>query len=120
MTERVEQVPPTDDQLSAMPFRDQMAEYYRGSISIDDLRRVHGFPPIEDIIEAENRRREPYEVSDAKLLERAVRNCVSRDKNKGVAHARWVAVMDVFMVGSNYSRLICDRFGLDPDEMVKR
>lgn len=63
---------------------------------------------------------EPYEVSDYELLLRAVRSCRRIDIPKGVKHMRWVAVMDTFLVGSNYAHLLCQRFGLDPDEMVKR
>jgi len=63
---------------------------------------------------------EAYEVSDETLLRRAVGGALDSSKNKGVAHPRWVAVKDTFLVGSNYARLICYRFGLDPDEMVKR
>lgn len=33
---------------------------------------------------------------------------------------RWVAVMDTLQLGSTYSREICARFGLDPDEKVRR
>jgi len=64
--------------------------------------------------------KEPYEVPDDTLLLRAVRSALDSSKNKGVPHPRWVAVMSVFCVGSNYSRLICQRYGLDPDQMVKR
>jgi len=64
--------------------------------------------------------KQPYEVSDNELLLRAVRSALDSRKNKGVPHPRWVAVMDVFAVGSNYALLICQRFGYDPDEMVKR
>lgn len=63
---------------------------------------------------------EPYEVPDDVLLRRAVEGALDRTKNKGVGHPRWVAIMDVFLVGSTYARMICHRFNLDPDEMVKR
>lgn len=63
---------------------------------------------------------EPYEVSDELLLSRAVSNALDSSRNKGVPHPRWVAVKDVFCVGSTYAHLICLRFGFDPDEMVKR
>lgn len=62
----------------------------------------------------------PFEVSDEVLLARAVRGALDSNKNKGVAHPRWVAVKDLFVVGSTYAHLICHRFGMDPDEMVKR
>ena len=59
-------------------------------------------------------------IPDAKLLERAVRNARDRSSNKGVRHPRWVAVMDAFALGSTYAHQLCRRFGLDPDEQVKR
>lgn len=63
---------------------------------------------------------EPFEVSDDKLLLRAVANCRSRNFNKGVKHPRWIAIMDTFALGSTYAHMLCRRFGYDPDEMVKR
>jgi hypothetical protein len=63
---------------------------------------------------------EPFEVSDEELLRRAVTNALDSNANKGVPHARWVAVKDTFLVGSTYAHLICRRFGLDPDEWVSR
>jgi hypothetical protein len=60
------------------------------------------------------------EIPDEKLLERAVRSCRDRSANKGVRHPRWVAVMDAFALGSSYAHELCRRFGLDPDEQVKR
>jgi hypothetical protein len=62
----------------------------------------------------------PYEVSDEVLLARAVRGALDSSKNKGVPHPRWVAVKDLFVVGSNSAHWLCQRFGMDPDEMVKR
>lgn len=59
-------------------------------------------------------------IADDELLRRAVANARSRDHRKGVKHWRWVAVMDAFALGSTYSHQLCRRFGLDPDEMVKR
>ena len=60
------------------------------------------------------------EIADEKLLERAVRSARARGSRKGVKHPCWTAVMDAFSLGSTYSRELCWRFGLDPDEMVKR
>lgn len=60
------------------------------------------------------------DYADDKLLERAVRGCRHRDRRKGEKHPRWVAVQDMFALGSTYSHQLCRRFGLDPDEMVKR
>lgn len=60
------------------------------------------------------------DIADADLLRRAVKSARSREYNRGSKHARWVAVMDAFALGSTYSRQLCRRFGFDPDEMVKR
>jgi len=59
-------------------------------------------------------------IKDDELLARAVRNARDRSKRKSVKHPRWVAVMDAFALGSGYAQQLCRRFGLDPDEMVKR
>jgi hypothetical protein len=61
-----------------------------------------------------------FEVSDHDLLARAVRGALDSRKNKGVEHPRWVAVMDLFVLGSNHAHWLCQRFNIDPDEMVKR
>jgi len=60
------------------------------------------------------------DIPDDELLERAVHSALDRGKNKGVPHLRWVAVMDTFLLGSTYAAQLCQRFGLDPDEKVKR
>lgn len=60
------------------------------------------------------------DIPDEELLRRAVKSCRGRNYRKGARHPRWAAVMDNFMLGSTYSRELCRRFGLDPDEMVKR
>lgn len=60
------------------------------------------------------------DIPDSTLVERAVKSCRSNNYNKRVKHARWVAVMDTFWLGSTYARQLCRRFGLDPDEMVSR
>jgi hypothetical protein len=49
------------------------------------------------------------------LVERAVRNA---RPHRCTESARWVAVRDVFGYGSSTSISLCDRFGLDPHEMV--
>jgi hypothetical protein len=58
------------------------------------------------------------DIPDNELLGRAVRNC--RDRLAGKKSPRWVAVSDTFVLGSTYSRQLCRRFGVDPDEMVGR
>lgn len=60
------------------------------------------------------------DIHDTELLRRAVGQCRDRLSRKGEAHPRWTAVMDTFLLGSTYSRELCRRFGLDPDEMVTR
>ena len=61
-----------------------------------------------------------YDIPDTRLMESAVRNARSRVHRKGLKHYRWVAVMDLFGLGSNYAKSLCVRFNLDPDEMVAR
>lgn len=60
------------------------------------------------------------DIEDDELLRRAVLLARSTRHPKGVKHPRWVAVMSLFSLGSTYSAQLCRRFGLDPDEMVKR
>lgn len=60
------------------------------------------------------------DLPDVVLLRRAVANARSRDRRKGERHPRWTAVMDAFALGSTFSRQLCRRFDLDPDEEVKR
>lgn len=57
------------------------------------------------------------DISDASLVERAVRNCRARKRYK---QPRWVAISENFALGMTYSRQLCRRFGLDPDQMVSR
>jgi hypothetical protein len=61
-----------------------------------------------------------WEIADAELLERAVKSARSPTAPVGYKHARWVAVMDVFQLGSTYAHQLCRRFDLDPDEKVMR
>ena len=56
------------------------------------------------------------EIPDEELLRRAVTNA---RKGRGY-QPRWAAVMDSFMLGSTYAWQLCNRFGLDPDEKVRR
>lgn len=59
-------------------------------------------------------------IPDAKLLERAVRSARSNRYPKRRAHSRWIAVMDMFALGSTFAHQLCRRYGADPDEMVRR
>ena len=61
-----------------------------------------------------------HDLTAEDLLKRVVRNCRARDRRKHEAHPRWVAVADCFSLGSTYSRDLCRKFDLDPDELVKR
>lgn len=57
------------------------------------------------------------DIPDTELLRRAVKNARPYGR---VKNARWVAVMELFGLGSTYSAQLCKRFDLDPDELVKR
>ena len=64
---------------------------------------------------------EPRDVSsipDCELLRRAVNS--ARSPNTRGKHRRHVAVMHAFGLGSTYAWQLCQRFGIDPDELVKR
>lgn len=57
-------------------------------------------------------------IGDDELLSRAVKNARAR---RGTGYcSRWVAVSELFCMGSTYSQALCRRFGLDPDEQVRR
>lgn len=58
--------------------------------------------------------------ADDLLLKRAVVNARSRRYKLGYPHPRWVAVMDLFGLGSTKSQELIVRMGFDPDEMVTR
>jgi len=55
-------------------------------------------------------------IPDEELLRRAVTNA---RKGRGY-QPRWVAVMEAFGLGGTYAWQLCVRFGLDPDERVRR
>lgn len=57
------------------------------------------------------------DIPDAELLQRVVRGARPRGRDK---QPRWVVVMDLFALGSTYSHQLCRRFGMDPEELVKR
>lgn len=59
-------------------------------------------------------------LSAENLIARAVCNACDRGARKGYRHPRWVAVMDAFSLGSTYAAQLCRRYGLDPNETVKR
>lgn len=55
-------------------------------------------------------------LTDRQMLERAVTN--ARSHHRRGRHPRWLAVMEVFNVGSMDAKDLCKLFGLDPDEQV--
>jgi hypothetical protein len=58
-------------------------------------------------------------VTDDELLRRVVTNCrASFPKRR--KHYRWVAVMEAFLLGSGSAMELCERFSLDPYELVDR
>lgn len=59
-------------------------------------------------------------IPDSELLRRAVVNARPERHYIGRTAPRWVAVKNTFLLGSTYSNQLCRRFGLDPDEMVKK
>jgi hypothetical protein len=59
-------------------------------------------------------------IPDEVLLRRAVKSARARSYRKGALHSRWIAVADVFCLGGTFSVQLCERFGLDPHEAVKR
>lgn len=60
------------------------------------------------------------EISDEELLRRGVAGSRNHWFSPGAGHARWTAVSEQFAVTAIYARALCLRFGVDPDEMVKR
>ena len=59
------------------------------------------------------------DVSDDELLRRAVKGARSV-KARRVKYPRWMAIMEVFGLGSTYAQQLCVRFDLDPDEELAR
>ena len=57
-----------------------------------------------------------HDIPDEKLLERAVKGA----RPWRVDGPRWTAISDTFGLGSTYSRQLCRRFGLDPEQQVSR
>ncbi len=59
-------------------------------------------------------------ITDDELLRRAVLSARDSRYRKGIKHSRWVAVMSAFCLGSTFAHQLCARFGIDPDEQVRR
>ena len=55
-------------------------------------------------------------IPDEELLRRAVSGA---RRGRGWS-PRWSCVMEAFCLGSTYAAQLCRRFGLDPDERVRR
>jgi hypothetical protein len=55
-------------------------------------------------------------IPDSELLGRAVRSFVTSTARN--SKPRYLAVSQVFCLGSTYSRQLCVRFGMDPDGAV--
>ena len=53
-------------------------------------------------------------LTDAELLRRAVKNV-----RPARVCSRWVAVMDLFALGSTSAFKLCNRVGVDPDEKAR-
>lgn len=69
-----------------------------------------------------NRETTPKDVNDipdAELLGRAVRSGI-RSRKEGSGVPRWERVSRLFALGSTFSQQLCRRYGLDPDERVRR
>lgn len=58
-------------------------------------------------------------IPDEALLRRAVGNARSNKCGRR-KHPRWVAVHEAFSLGSTFAHQLCERFGFDPDEEVRR
>lgn len=58
------------------------------------------------------------DIPDNELLGRVLRSL--RRGQSRQKEALWVIVMDRFALGSTYAQQLCRRFGLDPEELVRR
>jgi hypothetical protein len=59
------------------------------------------------------------DIPDNELLGRILRNLARRGRSREKLPL-WSIVGDKFALGSGYSAQLCRRFGLDPDQIVKR
>lgn len=58
-------------------------------------------------------------IPDDTLLRRAVGNARSNKYGRR-KHPRWVGVQEAFSLGATFAHQLCERFGFDPDEEVRR
>ena len=61
--------------------------------------------------------KESIGYSSFDLVKRAVRNTMPHASRR---MERWVAVMDVFTIGSTSAKALCRAYGLDPHERIGR
>lgn len=61
-----------------------------------------------------------HDLTAHALLRRAVHGARYPHGNARKKYPRWWGIMEVFALGSTYSRDLCRAFDLDPDEMVSR
>lgn len=59
------------------------------------------------------------DIPDNELLQRVLRNMMRRGRSREKLPL-WSIVADNFALGSGYASQLCRRFGLDPDQIVKR
>jgi len=59
------------------------------------------------------------DIPDNELLQRVIRNLHKRGRSREKVPFWWI-VSDRFALGSTYSFQLCRRFGLEPEEMVRR
>lgn len=60
-----------------------------------------------------------YDIPDNELLNRVLRSLQNRGRGREKLPL-WVIVGAKFALGSTYSFQLCRRFGLDPEQIVKR
>ena len=58
------------------------------------------------------------DISNNELVGRAIRS--ARRRHGRVKQPLWASVVDMFGLGSTYAKQLCQRYGLDPDEHVRR
>ena len=59
------------------------------------------------------------DIPDNELLQRVIRSFRTRGRSREKLPL-WSIVSDRFALGSTYAGQLCRRFGLDPEEIVKR
>lgn len=58
-------------------------------------------------------------IPDEELIASVFRSLQSGSPRSG-GRPMWVAVMDAFTLGSTYAHQLCERFGVDPDKLVRK